>query len=227
LFFVLQSVLSVPGDFTLARPDASTYICDMTSRRIILPVLIVFGLLTAFIALPVTPTPTPFPERDLHPVTDDYGVIEVNLPAAWTDIRTERWLDAKGKPIGVTLLAAYNIEDFQAQKREGVAISVSNRLGKGYIQLLDEEAKIYKGLCEDVFKQYWDLDHPVYRGKDFVLQCGEYPKDRWLDVMTMVNKKDPAAYVVRVIGLDEPPLFGDDFREIITAFKVNVGNLPE
>lgn len=120
-----------------------------------------------------------------------------------------------------------NIADFQNLKGEGVAISVSNRLGKGYIQLLDEEAKIYKVLCEDVFKKYWDLDHPVYRGKDFVLQCGDHPNDRWLDVMTMVNKKEPGAYVARVIGLDQPPLFGDEFRDVITGFTVNVGNLPE
>jgi hypothetical protein len=77
----------------------------MTPRRLALPVFVIGLLLTAvlFIPLPATvtaaaPSPTPFPERDLHPVTDDYHVIEVNLPREWTDIRTERWLDAKGQP---------------------------------------------------------------------------------------------------------------------------------
>jgi hypothetical protein len=203
----------------------------MTPRRLALPVFVIGLLLTAvlFIPLPATvtaaaPSPTPFPERDLHPVTDDYHVIEVNLPREWTDIRTERWLDAKGQPIGVTLLAAYNIADFQDLKGEGVAISVSNRLGKGYIQLLDEETKFYKKFCDDAYKTTWTMDHPVYRGKYVVLDCDPVSSYAWLSVMSMVNKKDPASYVARVVGLDEIPIFGEDFRDVITGFKVNGEN---
>jgi hypothetical protein len=206
----------------------------MTPRRLALPAFIICLLFSAFITAPVpapvtaaTPTPTPMPERDLHTVTDDFHVISANLPRAWTDIRTERWLDAKGRPIGVMLLAAYNIEDFQDLKGEGVAISVANRLGKGYIQLLDEETKFYEKFCEDAYKTTWTMDHPVYRGKYMVLDCDPVSSYVWLSVMSMVNKKDPASYVARVVGLDEIPIFGEEFRDVVTGFEVNVGNMPE
>ncbi len=200
----------------------------MTTRRLVVPILIV--VLSVFIAAAapaVTPTPTPFPERDLHTVTDDFGVITAELPKAWTDIRTERWLDNKGKAIGVTLLAAYNIEDFQDLKGEGVAISVSDRLGKGYIQLLDEETKYYEKFCRDAYQTAWTVEHPLYRGKYMVLDCDPLDSYAWLSVMSMVNKKDPGAYVARVVGLDEIPIFGDEFRDVVTGFEVNAGNLPE
>lgn len=200
----------------------------MNFGRLFLPIFIVtLSLFVAAAAPAVTPTPTPFPERDLVTVTDDFGVIESNLPRAWTDIRTERWLDAKGKPVGVTLLAAVNLEDFQDLKGEGVAISVSDRLGKGYIQLLDEETKFYEKFCDDSYKTAWTMDHPLYRGKYMVLDCDPLDSYAWLSVMSMVNKKDPAAYVARVVGLDEIPIFGDEFREVVTGFEVNINNLPE
>lgn len=224
LFSVLQSVLSVPGDIALARVDSSLYINAMTIRRLTVPILII--VLSVFIAA-AAPTPTPFPERDLHTVTDDFGVITAELPGAWTDIRTERWLDNKGKPIGVTLLAAFNIEDFQDLKGEGVAISVSDRLGKGYIQLLDEETKFYEKFCDDTYKTAWTVEHPLYRGRYMVLDCDPLDSYAWLSVMSMVNKKDPAAYVARVVGLDEIPIFGDEFRDVVTGFTVEPENLPD
>jgi hypothetical protein len=206
----------------------------MKIRLLFFTCLIFCGLLSAYIFMPsaapiplTVATPTLMPERDLHPVTDDYKVIEVSLPAAWTDIRTEPWLDSKNKPIGVTLLAAYHIKDFLDLKGEGVSISVSARPEKGYIQLLDEETKFYKKICDDAYKTTWTLEHPVYRGKYEVLDCDPVSSYAWLSVMSMVNKKDPAAYVVRVIGLDMIPVFGEDFRTIITGFTVKPENLPK
>ncbi len=196
----------------------------MPTRRLLFPAL--FVLLSVFIAA-AAPTPTPFAERDLHTVTDDFGVITAELPKAWTDIRTERWLDAKGQPVGVTLLASVKIEDFLDLKGEGVSISVSARPEKGYIQLLDDETKFYKKLCDDAYKTTWTMEHPLYRGKYEVLDCDPVSSYAWLSVMSMVNKRDPAAYVARVIGLDEIPIFGDEFRDVVTGFTVNINNLPE
>jgi len=226
--FRLYTIPSDPGDNALARGDSSHYSMNMTTRWLFLPILIVtLSLLLAAAAPAATPTPTPMPERDLHTVTDDFGVIEADLPKAWTDIRTERWLDAKGRPVGVTLLAAFNIDDFQNLKGEGAAISVSNRLGKGYIQLLDEEIKFYEKFCEEDYKTVWPIDHPVYRGKYKTLDCDPHGSYAWLSVMSMVNKRDPAAYVARVVGLDKIPIFGQEFRDVITGFRVNINNLPE
>jgi hypothetical protein len=173
----------------------------------------------------LTPTPTLFPEKVLHTVSDDYQAIKAILPEAWIDMRNEPWVDGKNQVIGTTFISSTNVEDFLSLKAEGVAISVSNRLGKGYIQLLDEESKLYRKICEDTYKTTWTIEHPVYKGKYIVLGCSSNP-DSWLTVEAMVNKQASGAYVVRVIALDMVPTYGDQFRDIINQFQVFPENIP-
>jgi hypothetical protein len=173
----------------------------------------------------ITSTVTLFPEEVLHTVTDEYHAIEAVLPEAWKDMRSEPWVNKEDQIIGTTYIVSTNIDEFLNFKAEGVAISVSNRLGMGYIQLMDEEANLYRKICEDSYKTTWPVEHPVYRGKYVVLGCSSHP-DSWLDVEVVVNKNDPAAYVVRVIALDMVPTYGDKFRDIINRFQIFPENIP-
>lgn len=171
------------------------------------------------------PTATLFPEKVLHTVIDENKAIEAVLPEAWKDMRSEPWLNKKNQPIGTTFLVANNIDAFLNLKAEGVSISVTRHPETGYIQLLEDEVKFYKKFCEDTYKTTWTVEHPVYKGKYVVLGCSSRP-DSWLSVYTVVSKKEPAAYLARVIALDMVPTYGDSFRDIIMQFKVFPENLP-
>jgi hypothetical protein len=172
------------------------------------------------------PTATLFPEQQLETVTDETGAIEASLPTTWTERRTEAWVDSKGKEVGTTLIAAMDLEGFLKFQAEGVSISVSRRLPIGYVQLLENEYKVYSQDCDDSYKTRWKLEDPVYNGMYFVFgECAgtEYT---WLSLFTAVSKKEPGKYIVRVVAYDMIPIYGEDFRIMVMKFKVNPEKLP-
>ena len=179
-----------------------------------------------------SPTPTlPLadafaPEERLDIVTDETNAIRANIPAVWTDTRTDPWLDAKGNILGIIFLASTDIEAFLDFKAEGVAISVSRRLPVGYTQLLDEEYDFYITRCQDTYKTRWKLDGPVYRGMYFVFGECDQTRDAWLSLFSVVNQQDSSQYVARVVGYDMIPTYGDTFRDIIMDFEVFPEKLP-
>lgn len=175
--------------------------------------------------IPPTATSTLFPEYQTHMLSDQTGAISINVPTTWTDQQTLPWLDEKGKQVGTTFIVATNVDQFLALEAEGVAISVSKRLPIGYIELLDREVPNYLGICEDTYRTRWEINDATHRGREAVLGCHGSSYE-WLTIMTMVNKSDPAAYIVRLVGLDLAPIFGDDFREMLRQFEVNPSLLP-
>jgi hypothetical protein len=48
----------------------------------------------------------------------------------------------------------------------------------------------------------------------------------WLTIMTLVSKSDPAAYIVRLVGFDMIPIFGEDFRDKLRQFEIDTTLLP-
>jgi hypothetical protein len=177
-------------------------------------------------ALP--PTAALAPEKQLHTVIDETGAIEANVPAVWTDMKTEPWLNEKGVKIGTTFTASTDIEAFLKLKAEGVSISVSRHLPIGYVQLLEKEYGIYTHTqqCEDTYKTRWKLEDPVYNGMYFVFGNCDGTDYAWLSLFTMVDKKDPGKYVARMVGYDLIPVYGEDFRTMLLKFKVHSEKLP-
>lgn len=175
--------------------------------------------------IPPTATPTPFPEDQTHFVTDQTGAITINVPTTWTDQQTLPWLDEKGRQIGSTFIVATDVDKFLVLGAEGVAISASKRLPIGYIELLDREVPNYLGICEDTYKTRWEINTKTHRGKEVVLNCHGSSYE-WLSIMTLVNKADPTAYIVRLVGFDMVPIFGDSFRDMLRQFEVNPTLLP-
>jgi hypothetical protein len=172
------------------------------------------------------PTDTPFPERDLHTVTDESNAIAAVIPVAWGETRSIPWTDAQDNIIGVTFMASSDVDRFLNWEAEGVVISVSSRLGKGYIQLLDEEYAAYLNHCNDTFHKYWDFDNTIYRGKYAVLNNCEQIDNSWLRVLSVVSLEDPGSYVARILAYDLPPIFGSEFADILMQFQVFPDNLP-
>lgn len=175
--------------------------------------------------IPPTATPTLFPEYQTHFVTDQTGAITINVPATWTDQQTLPWLDESGMEVGTIFIASTNIDKFLVLEAEGVAISVSKQYPLGYIELLDVEILPYLSVCEDTYKTRWEINADTYRGKEAVLNCHGSSYE-WLSLMTLVSKADPAAYIVRLVGFDMIPIFGEDFRTMLLHFEIKSENLP-
>jgi len=176
-------------------------------------------------SVPPSTIPTLFPEYLTHFVTDETGAITINVPTTWTDRRTLPWLDENGKHVGTTFIVANDVEKFLALKTEGVSMSVSKRLPIGYIELLDNEVPNYLGVCDDTYHTRWDVNTDTHRGKEATLNCHGSSYE-WLSIMTMVNKEDPAAYIVRLVGFDMIPIFGEDFRDMLRQFEIDPTLLP-
>jgi hypothetical protein len=175
---------------------------------------------------PATSTPTLFPEQDLHTVTDDTGAIQATIPVVWSDQRTIPWVSAAGEMIGTTFIASTDIEAYLSWQVEGVSISVTRRLDRGYIQLLDEEYATYSKVCRDPFLDRWDFSNEFHRGKYYVLvDCGGV-EGGWLHLFSVVGRVDPKAYTARVLAYDMIPLFGSDFGDIMMMFQVDPDKLP-
>jgi len=171
-------------------------------------------------------TATPFPEEYLHTVTDDTGAIKASVPVVWSDLRTVPWVDADGETIGTTLMASTDIEAYLDWQVEGVSISATRKLDRGYIQLLDEEYVKYSQVCTDPFFKHWDFENEFHRGLYYALvDCGGV-EDGWLRLFTVVGRADPKAYTARVQAYDMIPIFGQEFGDILMMFQVLPENLP-
>jgi hypothetical protein len=175
-------------------------------------------------ALP--PSPSLFPEQNLHLVTDETGAISATVSVTWGDTRSVPWTDAQGQVIGTTFIASSDVDAFLDLQAEGIAISVSRRLGRGYIQLLDEEYQTYLDICNDPFYTFWDFQNEFQRGKYFVLDNCAGVDNSWLSVLSVVNVENPQAYVARILAYDLEPIFGEDFRGLAMQFQVDPEALP-
>jgi hypothetical protein len=123
-------------------------------------------------------------------------------------------------------MASTDVDAFAGWQVEGVSISVSRRLGRGYIQLLDEEYATYSQVCRDPFLDRWEFENEFHRGKYYVLvDCGGV-EDGWLSLFAVVGRADPNAYTARVLAYDMIPIFGEDFRDIIMKLQVDPEKLP-
>jgi hypothetical protein len=181
---------------------------------------------TRYPTVTIEPTATLYPERNLHAVTDESNAITAIIPVAWEDTRSSAWTDSQDNVIGITFMASSDIDRFLNWEAEGVVISISRRLGKGYIQLLDEEYAAYLNHCSDAFHTYWDFKNSLYRGKYVVLNDCEQIHNSWLRILTVVNLEDPGSYVARILAYDLEPIFGSEFAEILMQFQVFPDYLP-
>lgn len=157
---------------------------------------------------------------------DESNAIAATIPRAWQDTRTIPWMDDQGETIGTTFMASTDLEAFLDWHAEGVAISVSRRLNRGYLQLLVEEYQTYLDLCSDPFFTFWDFENAIHRGRYAALNRCAHVEHSWLSILSVVSIEDPQAYVARVLAYDLPPLFGGEFRDIMMQFQVIPDKLP-
>ena len=98
-------------------------------------------------------------------VQDDYGAIQVSVPAAWSEIDGSAWVDS-GDIIGASITAAASLDNFNASYSEpGVFFGATDDIAElgGYIQLLD----VYRDWAREddcTFEYREDYEDPAFEG---------------------------------------------------------------
>jgi serine protease Do len=157
-------------------------------------------------------------------VVDDYGAIQMEIPAEWTDINGGYWDDG-GDTIGSTISAAADLDSYlNTWSESGVFFGTSDDLANlgGYVNLLDIRRDALIDDCK--YDDRYDYEDVVYRGKyDLFENCGD--SGNVYIVLTAVPKDDPQAILILV----EMQITKDsDFEaldQILATFDV-IGSLP-
>ena len=158
-------------------------------------------------------------------ITDDFGAIQVEVPAAWSDVDGRAWADG-GEVIGASIYAAANMDDFlNTWSQPGVMFNASDDLAQlgGYVQLLDFKRESFVEQCK--LDNRYDYQDSAYRGKfDYFTNCGGPGGADYL-VLSAVPIADPEAYLilVEIQIVSEADLEAAD--RILATFQV-IGSLP-
>lgn len=157
-------------------------------------------------------------------VTDDYGAIEVNVPAEWADVNGANW-EYDGEVIGSAVTAAASLDNWNNSWNEsGVFFGVSDDLATlgGYVNLLDVEREYYRQYCKIESRE--DYQDNLYRGKYDVYTNCENSGNVWV-VLSAVPIDDPQSYLMLVETNITKEADWDALSQIVASFQV-VGSLP-
>ncbi len=157
-------------------------------------------------------------------VVDDYGAIQMDIPAEWTDIYGGYWED-DGDTIGSAISAAADLDVYlNTWSESGVFFGASDDLAKlgGYVNLLDVRREALIDDCK--YDTRYDYEDVVYRGKyDLFENCGD--SGNVYIVLTAVPKDNSQAFLILVeIQITKESDF-DALDQILATFDV-VGSLP-
>ena len=157
-------------------------------------------------------------------VVDDYGAIQMDVPADWTDINGGFWED-DGETIGSAISAAANLDGYiNSWSESGVFFGASDDLANlgGYVNLLDVRRDFFIDECK--YDSRYDYEDVAFRGKyDLYENCGE--SGNVFIVLTAVPINDPQALLVLVEMQITKESDYDALDQILATFDV-VGSLP-
>ena len=157
-------------------------------------------------------------------VQDDYGAIQVSVPAAWSEIDGSAWVDS-GDIIGASITAAASLDNFNASYSEpGVFFGATDDIAElgGYIQLLD----VYRDWAREddcTFEYREDYEDPAFEGAfDVFSNCLDSE-----GVLVILSAKPHSStsplVLVMVQIMSDADL--DALDEILSTFDV-IGPLP-
>ena len=157
-------------------------------------------------------------------VQDDYGAIQVSVPADWSEIDGSAWVDS-GDIIGASITAAASLDNFNASYSEpGVFFGATDDIAElgGYIQLLD----VYRDWAREddcTFEYREDYEDPAFEGAfDVFSNCLDSE-----GVLVILSAKPHSStsplVLVMVQIMSDADL--DALDEILNTFDV-IGPLP-
>ena len=157
-------------------------------------------------------------------VMDDYGAIQMDIPAEWTDIDGDYWYDG-GDTIGSQISASADLDSYwNTWTESGAFFGASDDLAKlgGYINLLDILRDTFSEDCK--YEDRYDYEDVVYRGKyDLFENCGD--SGNVFFVLTAVPIDDSRAFLILVEMQISKEVDFDALDQILATFEV-VGSLP-
>ena len=157
-------------------------------------------------------------------VMDDYGAIQMDIPAEWTDIYGGYWED-DGDTIGSAISAAADLDAYiDTWIESGVFFGASDDLAKlgGYVNLLDLRRDAFIDDCK--YEGRYDYEDALYRGKyDLFENCGD--SGNVFIVLTAVPNDNSQAFLILVEMQITQETDFDVLDQILATFEV-VGSLP-
>ena len=157
-------------------------------------------------------------------VADDYGAIQMDIPAEWTDIYGGYWED-DGDVIGSTISAAADLDAYiNTWTESGVFFGASDDLAKlgGYVNLLDIRRDAFIDDCN--YEGREDYEDVLYRGKyDLFENCGD--SGNVFIVLTAVPNDNSQEFLILLEMQITQEVDFDALEQILATFEV-VGSLP-
>ncbi|MES0359314.1 MAG: peptidase S1, partial [Anaerolineales bacterium] len=157
-------------------------------------------------------------------VADDYGAIQMDIPAEWTDIYGGYWED-DGDVIGSAISAAADLDAYiNTWTESGVFFGASDDLAElgGYVNLLDIRRDAFIDDCN--YEGREDYEDVLYRGKyDLFENCGD--SGNVFIVLTAVPNDNSQEFLILVEMQITQDVDFDALEQILATFEV-VGSLP-
>ena len=156
-------------------------------------------------------------------VQDDYGAIQVSVPAAWSEIDGSAWVDS-GDIIGASITAAASLDNFNASySKPGVFFGATDDIAElgGYIQLLDVYRDLYSEECTFEYRE--NFQDSAYEGAfDVLSNCLDSGNVLVILSAKLLNSTSLLVLVLLNIMTDADL---DTLDEILSTFNV-IGSLP-
>jgi hypothetical protein len=214
------------NDITLLPTETYTLIATSKSTPTVVPTST-----PTVTTLPSAPVPEGSPQPQdasaqsgIYFVTDEFDAVVYVLPGDWGEYLASSWQE-EDKIIGSTITASSDLGAYLNWGASGVTISVSRQLGKGYVQMMDEFRDVYAEPCEEYMSR-WEFENDFHRGiRQRFWRCGG-KNGPTLDLLALVNKENPRAYIAMVIIVWFYPVEYQLNEEYLLNFVVIPENLP-
>jgi len=179
------------------------------------------------VSIPVVPTMAPAAGEpatagysDFVVVTDDYGILQVEVPVEWGDVDGSPWL-VEGEEIGATVSASPDLAGFNdSYDTPGLFFGASSALVAEYDAFSFLDAINFTDEC--LLDGRYDYDDGYYVGYyDLWTDCG----DALSSIVSISAMPEDGSYLVWVLGQLVSDADVDAFSRVIETFQV-VGDLP-
>jgi serine protease Do len=157
-------------------------------------------------------------------VQDDYGAIQISLPAVWGEVNGEPWT-SDGEIIGASITAAADIQAFiDTYDEPGVFFGVSDDVAQlvGYAQLLDEYRASFRQDC--TYNGRTPYTDSAFEGAyDLFTKCSGTSNS--LLVLSARPQQNKTSFLVTILVNMRSDADLEALDEILRTFDV-VGSLP-
>lgn len=173
----------------------------------------------------ITPEAGPVPATGGYvTVQDDSGAIQVDIPAEWTQVDGQQWIDGE-TVLGASITASADLEAFTYDYYQpGLFFAASNEIAKlgGYVEILDVYRESYRQDCELTGR--YDYADSAFEGKyDLFTNC--LGQENALVVLSARPINDPTSMIVILVANMITDADFTALDQIFATFDV-VGNLP-